>query len=241
MTALGLGVTLWIGWAGFGPTDARADKPLTVSAARKVCSRNGRYCAFMDSSSGTVAYEMKGDAKGAKLWSIPGWFRVAALADDGVHFVAGYDGMNLIPKRYDPKLVMITFYDSGKAFHEVHLDELIEDFSKLHPTVSHLAWGDFPDGLDEHDAFVVTTVEKRTLAFDPKTGKAKSASPSSAPPPPVVSATPAPTASPPTPVSAPSPGTRACNCGLAGPRRGPFGALALFALAAAWALRRRFR
>src|SRR5687768_5325523 len=93
---------------------ARTDEPLPVPAPYQRCSWNRKYCVKADPQRGTVAYEMEGSKFGPEIWKMPDWHRVAALADDGVHFVTGYDGMNLIPEKYDRRMVMLTFYRSGK-------------------------------------------------------------------------------------------------------------------------------
>jgi hypothetical protein len=98
-----------------------------------------------------------------------GWFRVASLADDGEHFVAGYWGMNLIPLNYDKQLVMLYFFKRGELLNHVTLEQIIRDNSKLRRTASHYAWGNFL-GLDKSGRYVVETVEGRRIRFDLTTG-----------------------------------------------------------------------
>jgi MYXO-CTERM domain-containing protein len=239
-----LGVSCLAGVLASHPS--RADEPLRAPTAREVCSRDGKYCAFMDPHTGTKAYEMNGSTKGKEVWSMQGWFRVAALADDGKHLVVGWDGMNLVPKQPDPKLVMIRFYESGKSISEVHLDELIQDLSKLKRTVSHEMWGDFPEGLDARGLFVVHTVEGRMLAFDPATGRVAPAGGTASPTP--ASPMPAPPTPAATPPALPAPAvstpptdgghSRACGCRI-GESSSDSGALAALGLGLAALLLRR--
>lgn len=241
-----LGLAIVVGSAG-----AAADAPLSMPSptdARKVCSRDGRSCVFMDLKSGTVAYAMTGDTKGAQLWSVERWFRVAALANDGVHLVTGYEGSSLISQKYDPKMVMITFYRSGKPFHEVRLDELVTNFKLLRKTVSHVAWGHFPDELDDRGLYVVHTEDGRTIAFDPTTGLAVAADlpvpdAASLAPPPAISATAATSALEPPPASsapgADAPRAHACGCLVAGGSVNESAALVALALSLSGLLRRR--
>jgi hypothetical protein len=100
-----------------------------------------------------------------KVWSMYGWFRVAALADDGDHLVVGYWGMNLIPINYDKRQVMLYFFKRGELINYVTLDRIILDNSKLQRTVSHYHWGNF-EGLDQAGRYVISTVEGRKIRFD---------------------------------------------------------------------------
>jgi hypothetical protein len=98
-----------------------------------------------------------------------GWFRLAALSDDGEILVAGYDGMNLLPLDYSPDLVVLTFYRRGAFIAEVTLDQVIDDFAALERTVSHYNWGYYL-GFDQAGRYVIETVEGRRIAFDAATG-----------------------------------------------------------------------
>jgi len=92
-----------------------------------------------------------------------------ALADDGDHFVTRFDGINLLPLDYRKDYVMLSFYRRGVLIREVHLNELIQDFSKLRRTASHYYWGNYW-GWNETGHYVVETLEGRKIAFDVKTG-----------------------------------------------------------------------
>src|SRR5689334_6478798 len=84
-----------------------ADEPFATPAPYKVQSPSRAFVASLDPKSGVQV-----SAVGASdvLWTSTNWFRVAFLADDGEHFVTGYDGMNLIPQNYTKDLVLITFW-----------------------------------------------------------------------------------------------------------------------------------
>lgn len=145
-----------------------ADQPLPAPADYKVFTANKRYYAFLDAKKKcTTAFQA---STKSKLWEMRGWYRVAALADDGEHMITGYDGGNLIPMKYDPKMVMLTFYRQGKPFKSVTLRELLPDLSKLRETASNYSWGVYA-GF-EGNLYRVDTEDGRTLHFDPKTGEA---------------------------------------------------------------------
>jgi hypothetical protein len=150
---------------------AFADEPLPMPTERSVCAAGGKFCVLMTPEAGglTRAFRYEG-AKKTQIWEMRGWFRVAALADDGRHFVTGWDGMNLLPKNADARFVMISFWRDGKPLRDVRLGELIHDLKSLQRTVSHLRWGDY-GGIGPDGRYRVTTVEKRTLEFDPATGQ----------------------------------------------------------------------
>lgn len=144
-----------------------ADQPLSPPSDHRVYSPNKRFYVFLDAKKKwTTAYQATNKAE---LWDMSGWYRVAALADDGEHFITGYDGRNLIPVNYDPKMTMLAFHRNGVLFHSISLSELVPDLSKLQRTASHFYWGYYA-GL-EAGLYRVETVDRGVLFFDPKTGK----------------------------------------------------------------------
>jgi hypothetical protein len=160
----------------FAPLPAAADEPLAKPWPKTVCSANSSYCAVMDPASWTT--EVRIGEAGEVLWSMAGWFRLAALSDDGQTLVAGYDGqtlvagydgMNLLPLDYSPDLVILTFYRRGAPVAEVTLDDVIDDFAALERTVSHYLWGHYL-GFDQRGRYLIETVDGRNTAFDPTTG-----------------------------------------------------------------------
>lgn len=153
----------------FGSDRARADEPLEPPQPRKIVASAGGCWAYTDPvAHATVAYK-RSRRKTIKLWEMPGWFRVAALAADCEHFVTGYDGVNLLPDRFDPKTAMLSFYEKGKLIRQVALDELVADLSKLRKTSSHWAWGNYL-GVERRTLYRVETVDRGQLVFDMKTG-----------------------------------------------------------------------
>jgi hypothetical protein len=104
------------------------------------------------------------------LWTMPGWFRVAALADDGAHLVVGHEGMNLLPLDAGASTVIVTFYRRGDVVRKVTLAQVMGDLSNLERSVSHLVWGYYL-GFDAQGHYAIETVEGRRLAFDVTTGR----------------------------------------------------------------------
>lgn len=145
-------------------SSALADAPLPAPEDKAVCSPSGVACAVMNVDAGRTSFVKDGRV----LWRMPGWFRDAYLADDGEHFVVGYDGLSLLwePR---PDTTMITFWRRGRLVRDVALSEVIEDFSRLERTASHLLWG-HTVGFDARGRFLVHTVEDRMLAFDVESG-----------------------------------------------------------------------
>jgi len=151
--------------------DLFADTPLPPPKVRQVWSHNKQFYALMDPKvMTTTVYRVEDGAKRAKSWTMPGWFRVAHLADDGEHFVVGHDGINLLPLKVTKDEPLIRFFERGKLVNTVTLGELLKDQSSLKRTASHYLWGSYL-GLDEKGHYVVKTVEGRTLVFDVTTGK----------------------------------------------------------------------
>ncbi len=143
-----------------------ADAPPEAPADKTIRSLNGKFQAFLDAGrKQTTVFEVRKGAPPVRLWSMPGWFRVAALSDDGDHLVVGFDGNNLLPLDYRKDEAMLRFYERGKLLRTVRLSELIQDYSKLQRTVSHYAWGHYI-GFDRNNRFLLDTVEGRRFTFD---------------------------------------------------------------------------
>ncbi len=143
-----------------------ADGPLPSPARETIWSANRRFFAVMEPDKQiTTIYRAMPGKPGEKVWSMYGWFRVAALADDGDHLVVGNGGMNLIPLNFNKQEVMIYFFKRGELINHVTLDQIIRDYSKLQRTVSHYQWGTF-EGFDQAGRYVVNTVEGRRIRFD---------------------------------------------------------------------------
>jgi hypothetical protein len=148
---------------------ANGDEPLEPPTARKIVAKSGGCWAYTDPVTKTTIGYRRSKGRTIKLWELSGWFRVAALASDCDHFVTGYDGVNLLPEKFDPKTVMLSFYAKGKSIRQLALDELVSDLSKLRRTSSHWAWGNYL-GVESGTRYRVETVDRGQLVFDMKTG-----------------------------------------------------------------------
>jgi hypothetical protein len=147
---------------------AHGDSPKAAPATYRVQSLNHLYSAELNHETGrTIVFEAR---SGRKLWEIPGWYRVAALSNDGMHLVIGYDGSNLLNTGSTLDEVMLTFYRQGKKTGVVKLRELVPELSRLRKTASHLYWGEYL-GFDERDRYRVKTVDGKVFLFDPGTAK----------------------------------------------------------------------
>jgi hypothetical protein len=153
-----------------GPSPAKADEPLARPEVRMVCSLNMLYCAELDPRPPytTVFHIVYGD-KRQEFWSMPGWFRMAALSSNGEYLMTGYDGIHLLPLDYRKDEPMLTFYHKGELIRVVRLKDIIFDFSKLKRTESHYYWGSY-QGIDMMDRYIVETVEGYRFIFDMKKG-----------------------------------------------------------------------
>lgn len=160
LAAMGLLAAAW---------GAAADEPLARPSPWTVCSPSRVYCALSDPE-GWTTRAFRAGQEGITLWSMPGWFRVAALADDGSHLVTGYDGINILPRGARRDTVLLAFYRHGELIAQARLGDVIEDMGRLQPTVTGLAWGSYV-GFDARGRYVVETVERRRLAFDVTTGR----------------------------------------------------------------------
>lgn len=129
--------------------ELRADTPLPPPATKEVWSPNKKFCAVMEPKpASTTIFRIESDGKRTKSWTMPGWFRVADLADDGEHLVVGNGGMNLLLLNVAKDEPMIDFFERGKLIKTVRLGELLKDQSSLQRTASHYYWGNYL-GLDE--------------------------------------------------------------------------------------------
>lgn len=151
-----------------------ADEPLEKPADKTIFSANRKFCVEMKlKDKKTTAYAISNQGKKQirnKIWEMDGWYYNAALANDGEHLIIGYDKRNLLDLNYKPDQVMLSFYQNGKLFQTVRLNQLIENFSNLPRTASHYAWLKM-FGFNENNLYSLTTFENREFLFDPSTGK----------------------------------------------------------------------
>ena len=143
-----------------------ADTPLPTPSKVTGLSVNGQYEFVSDPQSGTRATEVR---TGNILWTIDDWFRWCFLADDGSHFVTGYNGLNLIPQNYKKDLVLITFWKNGTKIREVTIEEIIPNLKILEKTVSHYHWGTI-SGFTKNRLIEILLVNNERIFYDPKTG-----------------------------------------------------------------------
>jgi len=134
-----------------------ADTPLRPPEAKRFCDVDVSHCGYTDPASGTDIYKVEGNFKLTKLYSIDGWHRSPHLSPNGVYFVSGYYGLNLVPVDAKSNLVMLVIYKNGKPHSAVTLGDLILDMKNLRRTVSHQYWGSIQAVND--DVAVINTVE----------------------------------------------------------------------------------
>lgn len=144
----------------------RADEPLAPPTRYEVQSPSRKFVATLDPNSG-----VRVSAAGASevLWASTNWFRVAFLADDGDHFVTGYDGLNLIPRDYTKDLALITFWRREKKIRDVTVGELFPSMRILQKTVSHYNWGSIA-GITK-GKLIVRRCDGNEVRFDVTTGE----------------------------------------------------------------------
>lgn len=149
---------------------ALADSPPPPPSTREFYSPNRQFVALSEPATNTITtYRVGPGGTFSKLWSMQGWEYNAWLADDGEHFVASYHGMNLIPRNFERDMTMLRFYENGKLFKMIGLDEVVQDQANLMETASHYFWGYFL-GRDEKGRVVVATVDGNELFYDATTG-----------------------------------------------------------------------
>jgi hypothetical protein len=147
---------------------ARGDMPLPPPSKVTVTSPSRRIRAVSDPETNVTRVE---DAKTNKLlWSLPNWYRNFFVSDDGMHLVAEYNGLNLIPTDYPDDLVLLTFWREGKKIREITVRDFFPDRHILQRTASHYAWRDTID-LDECGRLKVERVDGKIFLFDVATGK----------------------------------------------------------------------
>ena len=149
--------------------EAAGDTPLPPPQKKEVWCGSHHYCAVMDSRLRlTTVFKVDGNTR-TKLWAMPGWYRVAFLADDGERLVIGHEGINLLPANTENSDILAYFVRKREVVATATLADIVEK-SHLRRTASHLNWGEYL-GIDEDCRFRVQTVEGKRLWFDVQTGK----------------------------------------------------------------------
>jgi hypothetical protein len=150
---------------------ALADEPLLAPSKLEVYSNNKNYIFVSDPTAWvTSVYEVSKRGHRKIMWMMYGWFRDAYLSDDGEHLVVGDDGLGLIPTDYSKNVPMAYFFEKGRLVRFIKLKDIIRDFGKLEHTASHYHWGGCT-GINPKGQFIISTVEKRRLIYDVKTGE----------------------------------------------------------------------
>lgn len=148
----------------------RADEPLIGDDLHVIRGDNPQCFARSERATNTTsAYAI--DARGTlqPLWTLPGFYRIAALSHDCAYLVTGRDGGNLLPLDYARDTVLLSFYRAGRLHRQLYLHELIHDLRALHRTDSHWDWGAYVGGERKH-YYRITTVERGAFVFDMHTG-----------------------------------------------------------------------
>ena len=127
---------------------ASADSPLPAPTETQFRSPNGRFLAVSDPKKyATTVYEL-GPRAGARKasWSMPGWFRQAELADDGMHLliVTG----DLLTLDFDWTNPVLQLVRKGELVKTVTVMDVARKESNLQRTVSHYSLEDFL-GIDQ--------------------------------------------------------------------------------------------
>jgi hypothetical protein len=138
-----------------------ADAPLRPPEGKRFCDYWMNYCGYTDPESGTEIYKVNGKFQITKLYSIEGWHRAPYLSFDGVYFVSGYGGLNLIPLDTKPSQVMLTIFKNGELHKEITLGALISNMKSLEKTSSHLNWG-YINSVNNY-SIELKTVEGRAI------------------------------------------------------------------------------
>jgi hypothetical protein len=145
---------------------ARGDEPLPPPSRIIATSPNGAIRAVCDPNAGTTIEDVE---RRAVLWRLPGWYRSVFVANDGKHFVTGYDGLNLLPRDFNDDLVLLTFWREGRKIREIRVRDLVPDHSILERTASHYYWGRI-ESIDAQGRLKVNRADGKTFFFDVTTG-----------------------------------------------------------------------
>ena len=150
------------------PSPSSADAPLPPPARYTKCSASGAFCLTSDPNDGTSIHQ-RGEPERA-LWTLPEWYRVAFVADDGEHLVTGFDGANLVPVDPPEETVIVRFWQRGRLLQSHTLRALGYGRDALRRTVSHSAWGSYA-GFDSSERFRLVMVDGTALVFDVTSGE----------------------------------------------------------------------
>ena len=133
-------------------------------------SPDGRFVAELDPwRMETAVYRLDADGGRHYVWSMPGWFARAALANGGEHLVVGADEGGVVTANWQPADVVLRFYDRGHLVRALTISELVPDPTEMIRVESHFYWGR-TRGFDADGRYVVETVD-HVWHFAPQTGE----------------------------------------------------------------------
>jgi len=159
--------------SGSAVADAPPEPP---GLHRPSCSLNGRWC--VEPTSQKTDDERQAGVrvfKRAAGKSVPAWLAPLAIrgrptvTNDGACVIDFASGSNLIALDATSSDPAFTLVCRGSAPRVLSMDKFIVNFAALPRTTSHRRWAE-SFGLDEHDHWVVRTVEGRTFVIDPHDG-----------------------------------------------------------------------
>ena len=147
-----------------------ATTPLSPPKPYKMCTVGISHCAYVSPGNDAVVYKMEGEAfKATEIYRVPGWHRSAFLSNDGVYFLSGSPGLNLVSKNADKNTVILTVWRYGKKSFEVKLGHVLSSMDSLQDAMAHSFWG-YNKGFTAQGLFEIDTVEDKQILVDPKTG-----------------------------------------------------------------------
>jgi hypothetical protein len=105
------------------------------------------------------------------IWEKPGWLEATFISDDGEYLVSGEFCETTLPPKYDPDLVIATFYRRSTVIGFVRARDIILDPKRLERGYRRrLFWGRCIDFLPGN-RFAIDTWEMRQYIYDVTTGK----------------------------------------------------------------------
>jgi len=135
-------------------------------------SPNGHYYANPGPKEKTTqVFRRLPGKKPEMIWEKPGWLEATFVSDDGEYLVSGEFCERNLPPKYDPDLVIATFYRRSTVIGSVRARDIILEPKRLERGYrKRLFWGRCIDFLPGN-RFVIDTWELRQYTFDATTGK----------------------------------------------------------------------
>jgi hypothetical protein len=135
-------------------------------------SPNGHYYADPGPNRKTTqVFRSLPSKKPEMIWEKPGWLDATFVSNDGEYLVSGEFCEDSLPPKYDPDLVIATFYHRSAVVGMVRVRDIILDPKRLKRGYrGRLSWGRCIDFLPGN-RFVIDTWELRQYTYDATTGK----------------------------------------------------------------------